>query len=73
MEKLSGVRQFHIYRINLDDNKTEFFRFINTNDESIVISFCKRFNALMKRSDFNTAYFYREDKPETNRGLMVSS
>ena len=56
----SGVKRWDVFRIDLDTNKSEFVRLINTNDEEILISHCKRFNALMRRNDFNTAYFYRE-------------
>ena len=62
LEKLSGVKSWNVYRIDLDTNVSEFYRTINTNDEGILKSFCKRFNSLMARGDFQTAYTYRENK-----------
>ena len=60
--KLSGIKAWNIIRINLDTNISDQFRIINTNDESIPRSFCKRFNGLAIRNDWEMAYIYREQK-----------
>ena len=62
---LSGVKQWNIYRLDIETDECELFRTINTNDEAIPKSFIKRFNALATRNGWTNAYIYKENTRES--------